>query len=86
MAGLAIGGAVILSEIIDGPDDPAGKAASDAQKAEEECEEDCCKKIKEQCIQGCSDFVLQKPRSRRKDLGGMDFHRCVRQCMDRNGC
>jgi len=49
-------------------------------------DEERCKKVKEQCIQGCSDFVLQKPRGRRGDSGGMDFHRCVRQCMDRNGC
>ncbi|MFZ5929835.1 MAG: RHS repeat domain-containing protein [Pseudomonadota bacterium] len=84
--GLSIGALAILNEILDGADDPAGKAKADAQKAEEECEKDRCKEVKEQCIQGCSDFVLQKPKSRRNDLGGMDFHRCVRLCMDRNGC
>ncbi len=45
-----------------------------------------CKKIKQQCIEGCSDFVLQKPKGRRSGYGGGDFDRCVRQCMDRNGC
>jgi RHS repeat-associated protein len=46
-----------------------------------------CKKIKQECIQGCSDFVLQKPRRQRTDWGsGADFDRCVRQCMDRNDC
>ena len=45
-----------------------------------------CKKVKQQCIQGCSDFVLNKPKKRRNDLGGMDFHSCVRKCMDKNGC
>jgi len=49
-------------------------------------EEERCKNVKKQCIQGCSDFVLQKPKRNRGDAGGMDFHRCVRQCMDRNGC
>jgi RHS repeat-associated protein len=49
-------------------------------------DDDRCRKIKNQCIQGCSDFVLQKPRGRRGDLGGMDFHWCVRQYLDRNGC
>jgi RHS repeat-associated protein len=58
-------------------------------KIEDMCkddDDDRCKKVKERCIQGCSDFVLQKPGGKRGDLGGMDFHRCVRQCMDRNGC
>lgn len=45
-----------------------------------------CKIVREQCIRGCSDFVLQKPRNKRGDLGGMDFHKCVRLCLDRNGC
>src|SRR5690606_15406304 len=44
------------------------------------------KEVKRQCIEGCSTFVLEKPRRRRGDLGGIDFHECVRQCMDRNGC
>jgi len=48
--------------------------------------EEDCKRIKQECIDGCSDFVLPKPRKKRKDLGGMDYHRCVRQCLDRNGC
>jgi RHS repeat-associated protein len=63
-------------DVSDGSDDP------------EQCDDDTerCKKIKQQCIDGCSDFVLQKPKKRRKDLGGMDFHFCVRLCMDRNGC
>lgn len=45
-----------------------------------------CMEVKEKCIQGCSDFVLQKAKKNRGDLGGVDFHRCVKQCMDRNGC
>jgi RHS repeat-associated protein len=49
-------------------------------------DEERCKNVKKQCIQGCSDFVLQKPKRNRGDLGGMDFHRCVRRCMDDNGC
>ena len=61
----------------------AGAAIYDMCKDDES---ERCKKVKQQCIEGCSDFVLQKPRSRRKDLGGMDFHTCVRRCMDDNGC
>ena len=37
--GVILIGAVILSEIIDGADDPADKAKSDAEKAEQ-CKED----------------------------------------------
>ncbi len=50
-------------------------------------DEERCQKVRTSCIQGCSDFVLQKPRGRRTDWGsGADFDRCVRQCLDRNGC
>ena len=46
-----------------------------------------CARIRQQCIQGCSDFVLQKPRRKRTDWdSGGDFDRCLRQCLDRNGC
>lgn len=48
--------------------------------------EEDCKRIKDECIKGCSDFVLPKLNSKRKDLGGMDFHRWVKKCLDRNGC
>jgi len=33
--------------------------------------EEDCKRIKNECIQGCSEFVLQKPRKRRIGLAGM---------------
>jgi hypothetical protein len=46
-----------------------------------------CTAIAESCRKGCSDFVLQKPRRRRTDWGsGDDFFKCVRRCLDREGC
>ena len=69
-------------------DDPTDDSSDDSSDDSGECEDDDdrCRKVKDTCIRGCSDFVLNKPKKRRNDLGGMDFHRCVRQCMDRNGC
>jgi len=48
--------------------------------------EEDCKRIKNECIQGCSEFVLQKPRKRRIGLAGDDFKKCVARCLERNGC
>ena len=45
-----------------------------------------CREIKDNCIKGCSEFVLHKPRNRRIGIDGHDFNRCLRQCLDRNGC
>ena len=80
VAGLAIGGAVIigaviLSEIIDGPDDPAGKAASDAQKAEEECKKNCDKQYYDIDIPVC--------RSIAKKRGKVAGARCYKSAADR---
>ncbi len=75
--------------VIPFPGNPSGNPAFPDSGTGEQCDDndpDRCKKIKQSCIEGCSDFILNNPKKKRGDLGGMNFHSCVRQCLDRNGC
>jgi hypothetical protein len=43
-------------------------------------DEERCKKVKDQCIEYCADTVLDR------GIHEPQFSRCVRACMERNGC
>jgi len=79
---LSAGALAILNEILDGADDPAGKAKADAGKTEEECEKDRCRKRKNYCISFCQ-YELDMP-GRRDNTG--PFRACIRRCMNLDGC
>ena len=49
--------------------------------AEDDAEASRCRKVKNQCIESCSQFGLPS-----KYGDGTSFRRCVRNCMERQGC
>jgi RHS repeat-associated protein len=51
------------------------------ESACEDSEEERCRKVKDNCIASCSVFGLPS-----KHGDGVSFRRCVRNCMEREGC
>ncbi|MCC6556370.1 MAG: RHS repeat-associated core domain-containing protein, partial [Polyangiaceae bacterium] len=51
----------------------------DKDATAEEDEQERCRRVKEQCLEECSDSAFPSP-------GGGRFRRCVRECMERSGC
>lgn len=49
--------------------------------SDDDAEEERCRKVKNECIEKCSDFGL--PSS---DGTGTSFRRCIRTCMAKKGC
>jgi RHS repeat-associated protein len=60
-------------------DPPIDPPADDPQQCEDD--EERCRKVKNQCIARCSEFGLPS-----KYGDGVSFRRCVRNCMEREGC
>ena len=59
-----------------GTDTPVGEQCDD--------EDERCKKIKNDCIAKCSQFSLPNPNGKFGDMA--PFHRCIRNCMEKQGC
>lgn len=60
-------------------DPPIDPPSDDPQQCEDD--EDRCRKVKNECIAKCSEFGLPS-----KYGDGVSFRRCIRNCMERQGC